>query len=214
VAACLAAPFAYEGWNAGYADQALAHFLLWISLAAAATLFTAAVRVDRITLLQGEQVAQAMARRDPLTGLGNRRAFDEALERVVSGVRAADRPLTLILADIPAFKAVNDRHGHLEGDRCLREVARAIAGTIRPADSAYRWGGDEFAVMLPSTNREQSRVVVERIAQAVARAVPLPGDRSITLRYGVAEIEDGMDADTFVSSADRRLQAARDPVAQ
>ena len=206
VAACLALPFAYDGWSDGYAAQAVAHFLLWASLSAAATIFTAAVRLDRLDLLHGEQVAHALARRDPLTGLGNRRAFDEALARVVSGVRRSDRPLTLILADIEGFKSVNDAHGHVEGDRCLRAVARAIAQTIRPSDSAYRWGGDEFAVLLPMTEADDAPVVIERIAAAVARDVPLPGGRTVRLRYGVCEIEDGMDAEAFVGAADRQLQ--------
>jgi diguanylate cyclase (GGDEF)-like protein len=157
-------------------------------------------------LLHGEQLASALARRDPLTGLGNRRAFDEAVARVVSGVRRADRPLTLILADIEGFKSVNDRHGHLEGDRCLRGVAQAVDASIRPSDSAYRWGGDEFAVLLPSTTRDQARVVVERIAGAVESRVSLPGGHTVRLHYGVSEIEDGMDAETLVAQADAGLK--------
>lgn len=214
VAACLALPFAYDGWSGDYAAETLAHYLLWTSLAVAAAMFTAAVRVDRMDLLQGEQLASALARRDPLTGLGNRRAFDEAVERVVAGGRRADRPLTLVIADIEGFKAVNDRHGHLEGDRCLRGVAQAIAGSIRPSDAAFRWGGDEFSLLLPSTARAQARVVVERIGRAVERGVPLPRAGSVRLRFGVAEIEEGMDAETLVGAADHDLQAARDPAPQ
>jgi diguanylate cyclase (GGDEF)-like protein len=210
VAACLALPFLYDGWDADYAAQALAHLLLWSSLAIAATMFTAAVRVDRMDLLQGEQFASALARRDPLTGLGNRRAFDEALDRVVSGGRRADRPLTLVIGDIEGFNAVNDLHGHLEGDRCLRAVAHAIAGSIRPSDAAFRWGGDEFSLLLPSTERAQAAVAVERIGAAIERDVKLSRGGTVRLRFGVAEIEDQMDAETLVEAADRDLQAARD----
>ena len=214
VVACMAAPLLYAEWDSSYAAEALAHVLLWFSLSVAATLFTAAVRVNRMDLLQGEQVAHALARRDPLTGLGNRRAFDEALGQVVAGGRSSDRPLTLIIADIEGFKRVNDAHGHLEGDRCLRGVARAVTGSIRPSDTAFRWGGDEFAVLLPATVREQARVVVDRIAGAVERDVPLPGGRSVRLRYGVAEIEDSMDAEALLAAADSDLQAARPAIAE
>ncbi|HVE68974.1 MAG TPA: diguanylate cyclase [Solirubrobacteraceae bacterium] len=214
VAGCLVLPFAYDGWSADYAAEALTHALLWFSLAVVATLFTAAVRVDRMHLLQGEQLASALARRDPLTGLGNRRAFDEALDLAVSGVRRADRPLTLVIADIEGFKGVNDRHGHLEGDRCLREVAQAIAVSIRPSDATFRWGGDEFALLLPSTDRTQAGVAVERIAGAVERGVLLPRAGTVRLRFGLAEIEAGMDADALVEAADTGLQSARDAVRQ
>jgi diguanylate cyclase (GGDEF)-like protein len=153
-------------------------------------------------------------RRDPLTGLGNRRAFDEALERVVAGARRADRPLSLVIGDIEGFKAVNDVHGHLEGDTCLRAVAEAIASSVRPSDDTFRWGGDEFAVLLPSTDREQALVVVERIANAVARQVPPIGGRSLALRYGVAEIQPEMDAQALMAAADMDLMAAKAAASQ
>jgi diguanylate cyclase (GGDEF)-like protein len=210
VGVCLALPLFYDGWNGEYAGEALAHYLMWSSLSAAAMLFTADVRVQRMDLLEGEQEASALARRDPLTGLGNRRAFDEALERVVAGARRADRPLSLVIADIEGFKSVNDVHGHLEGDRCLRGVAAAIAASVRPSDDTFRWGGDEFAVLLPSTDREQAGAVVDRIAQAVSQDVPPPGDAALRLRYGVAEIGPGMDAQALMAAADADLRAAKD----
>jgi diguanylate cyclase (GGDEF)-like protein len=214
VAVCLALPFAYDGWDSAYAAEALAHFLLWSSLAFAAVLFTAEVRVQRFELQSGEQEASALARRDPLTGLGNRRAFDEALERVVAGARRADRPLSLVIGDIERFKSVNDVHGHLEGDNCLRAVAQAIASSVRPSDDTFRWGGDEFAVLLPSTGREQALVVVDRIAEAVARHVAAIGGRKLALRYGVAEIQPEMDAQALMAAADMDLMAAKDAAAQ
>jgi len=210
VAAFLVLPFAYDGWSAEYAAQALAHVLLWTTLSVIAAIFAGEVRVQRMELLEGEQEASALARRDPLTGLGNRRAFDEALERVVAGARRADRPLSLVIADIERFKSVNDEHGHLEGDRCLRAVAGAIAASVRPSDDAFRWGGDEFAVLLPSTDHDQAHTVIERIAEAVEHDVTAPGDEPLRLRYGVAEIEVGMDAGALVAAADADLLEAKD----
>jgi diguanylate cyclase (GGDEF)-like protein len=209
VTAFLALPFVYDGWSGDYAAQALAHILLWTSLSAAAIAFTAQVRVARMELVEEEQEASTLARRDPLTGLGNRRAFDEALERVVAGARSIDRPLTLVIADIEDFKRVNDVHGHLAGDRCLREVAAAIARSVRPSDDAFRWGGDEFAVLLPGTDRERALAVVERIAAAVERDFGLPGDESLRLRYGVAEIAEGRDAAALFAEADEELRTAK-----
>ncbi|MDQ4041604.1 MAG: GGDEF domain-containing protein [Actinomycetota bacterium] len=209
VTACLALPFAYDGWSGDYAAQALAHILLWTTLSAAAIAFTAQVRVARMDLVEEEHEASTLARRDPLTGLGNRRAFDETLERVVSGARSIDRPLTLVIADIEDFKRVNDVHGHLAGDRCLREVAAAIARSVRPSDDVFRWGGDEFAVLLPATDRERALAVVDRIAAAVERDLALPGDEPLRLRYGVGEIVDGMDASALIAAADDELRAAK-----
>lgn len=210
VAMCLALPLMYDGWRSEYASEALAHYLLWMSLSAAAVIFTADVRVQRMELREGEQEASEMARRDPLTGLGNRRAFDETLARVVAGHRRVDRPLSLVVADIERFKAVNDLYGHLEGDRCLREVASAIAASVRPADDAFRWGGDEFAVVLPTTDRDQAELVVARIARAIERDVRPPGEDPLRLRYGIAEIEPGMDGEELMAMADVDLMAAKD----
>jgi diguanylate cyclase (GGDEF)-like protein len=207
--AAMAAPLAYDGWSGALAAQSVARLLLWSALAAVAVLFSATVRVERMALREEEERARDQARRDPLTGLGNRLAFDEALERVVQGARRSDRPLSLVIADIDGFKAVNDRHGHLEGDRCLREVARTMATTVRPTDACFRWGGDEFAVLLPSTAREQALAAVRRVAVAVAASVLLPGEEPLQLQFGVAEIADGMDAQDLVAAADLELMAAK-----
>jgi diguanylate cyclase (GGDEF)-like protein len=205
----LVAPLLYDGWEAELAGETLAQLLLWFSLALATMLFAATMKLERVDLLADEQEASQLARRDPLTGLGNRRAFDEALERVAAGARRTDRPLSLVIADIEAFKSVNDTYGHLEGDRCLREVAAVLAATVRPSDACYRWGGDEFAVILPSTDAEQAGAVVERVAQAVAERVAYRGAEPMQLRYGVAEIQPDMDAAELVAAADLALMAAR-----
>jgi diguanylate cyclase (GGDEF)-like protein len=209
VVAGLAAPLIYDGWNSMLAAESVSKVMLWFTLAFVALLFSATVRMQRVDLMAGEQEASALARRDPLTGLGNRRAFDEALKRIVIGARRSDRPFTLVLADIEGFKAVNDTHGHLEGDRCLREVAAVLARIVRPSDQCFRWGGDEFAVLLPSAGTRQADAVIERIADAVAEDVVPPGDEPVRLRYGVAEIAEGMSAQELVAAADLALMSAR-----
>jgi diguanylate cyclase (GGDEF)-like protein len=208
VAAACAAPLVYDGWDSEFAAEIAAELLLWFSLGLVAMLFSATVKLNRLTLMAGEQEASALARRDALTGLGNRRAFDEALERVVVGARRSDRPLTLVIADIDDFKSVNDTYGHLEGDRCLREVAAVIANTVRPSDACFRWGGDEFAVIMPSTDTAQAEAAVQRIAAAVPAEVAPPGEEPVSLRYGIAEIRPGMDGQDLVGAADLALMSA------
>ncbi len=84
---------------------------------------------------------------DPLTGLGNRRAFDEALAAATLRSSRTHTDLSVIVADLDSFKAINDAYGLPAGDRCLREVARAIDDAVRQPDSSFRWGGDEFVVV-------------------------------------------------------------------
>jgi diguanylate cyclase (GGDEF)-like protein len=209
VASALLLPLAYDGWNSELAAESLASLLLWFAMAFAALVFSATVRVKRLEMAADEQEASALARRDPLTGLGNRRAFDEALSRIVAGDRQADRHLTLLLADIEGFKSVNDTYGHLEGDRCLREVATALASTVRPGDRCFRWGGDEFALLLPGTDSSEADSVIDRISDAVATDVAAPGDSPMRLRFGAAEIDPEMAAEDLIAAADLALMSAR-----
>jgi diguanylate cyclase (GGDEF)-like protein len=207
--AALAAPLVYDGWNGDYAARALVELLLWCSLAAIALLFAATVRVNRMTLREGEEEASRLARRDQLTGLGNRRAFDESLGGMVDGGRRTDRPLSLVIADIEGFKAVNDLHGHLEGDRVLREVAGVVAAAVRAPDACFRWGGDEFAILLPSTDRDAAERVIERVQDNIGERVLLPGEGPLRLKYGLAEIMPEMGAADLIAAADLELMAAK-----
>jgi diguanylate cyclase (GGDEF)-like protein len=209
VAAGSAAPLLYDGWNSELAAVTVSRLLLWYSIGLVAMIFSASVKLDRLTLMAGEQEASALARRDALTGLGNRRAFDEALERVVVGARRSDRPLSLVIADIEGFKAINDNYGHLEGDRCLREVGTVLASTVRPSDSCFRWGGDEFALVLPSTDAEQATAVSRRVSKGLDAEVFAPGGQPLRLRYGIAEIRPGMTGEELVAAADLALLSAR-----
>src|SRR5262245_58241344 len=150
------------------------------------------------------EVAAKEGRTDALTGLCNRRAYEE--RRVVEAARSAryGRPLALCLFDLDGFKAVNDRYGHPAGDEVLQGVARVIDSS-RLTDDAFRIGGDEFAVLMPETSLDGGKIAARRLAQALAEANL--GDGTVTASYGVAATVG--DALSLHDAADRSLLAAK-----
>lgn len=112
-----------------------------------------------------------LARRDALTGVGNARAFFEALELELARMRRTTRPLTLAYVDLDRFKAVNDTLGHAGGDTLLREVATRLTASLRSVDLVARLGGDEFALLLPDTDSAAGGVALERCHEAVRAAI-------------------------------------------
>src|SRR5262249_48617861 len=110
-----------------------------------------------------------LARIDSLTELPNRRAFDRSLGRAWATSERTRSPLALLMIDIDLFKSVNDRHGHPAGDDVLRRIAAAIGRRVRRSDEAFRFGGEEFAVLAPGTSIEGALVLAERIRTSVAR---------------------------------------------
>jgi diguanylate cyclase (GGDEF)-like protein len=146
------------------------------------------------------------SRRDSLTGLPNRRAFEERLPVELSRATRYDRPLALCLLDLDGFKGVNDRLGHPAGDEVLRQVA-TILHDSRLADDCFRIGGDEFAILMPETTIEEALVAGERIAQAV-RTANL-GDGQLGASFGIAT-SSGLDGEALLARADTELLAAKD----
>ncbi len=162
------------------------------------------------------QTMEAMATTDALTGLKNRRVFQERLSELL---RRADRhggPVTLLLCDIDHFKRINDTYGHLIGDQVLRRVAQVVQAQVRTIDVAARYGGEEFVVVLDSTDQAGGRLLAERIRQEVQKLVlqSEKGAFSCTLSLGVATFPD--DAPTaaaeprlIIECADQALYAAK-----
>jgi diguanylate cyclase (GGDEF)-like protein/PAS domain S-box-containing protein len=171
----------------------------------------------RAALQRANEQLLAQSRTDALTGIANRRHFDEILEREIRRMgRIEDAPLSLILCDIDHFKLYNDRHGHIAGDECLRQVAQTITSAFRRAgDLVARYGGEEFAVIMPDTGRENAAIVAERLRKAVwERALPhhaSPIDQRITLSVGVATLPMGemLSPRRFVALADEALYTAK-----
>jgi diguanylate cyclase (GGDEF)-like protein len=112
-----------------------------------------------------------LATRDGLTGLANRRLFEESLQREVARSHRRKAPLALVVLDVDHFKHVNDTVGHQAGDAVLREVARAMVGNTKASDLPARYGGDEFVVLLPDCTGDDALAVAERLRAAVARDV-------------------------------------------
>lgn len=153
----------------------------------------------------------AESRTDPLTGLPNRRAFDEELTRRLALWERKGAAFCLAMVDIDRFKKINDLHGHPAGDHVLERVAELLQTTFREMDIVARIGGEEFAVILPSTNPRDARCSVERVRKTVADT-PFPREGltlHVTISLGVAMVDAGDDAVSLIKRADEALYAAK-----
>jgi diguanylate cyclase (GGDEF)-like protein len=161
----------------------------------------------------------AMARTDGLTGLANRRTFDEALAAEARRASRQGLSLSLILVDVDRFKLYNDTLGHMAGDECLRLVARALAGTVgRSGDVVARYGGEEFVLLLPATDAAAAALLGEKARKAVeALAIPHGENQpsgTVTISVGIATGPSGLgereiDPVWLVETADAALYQAK-----
>jgi diguanylate cyclase (GGDEF)-like protein len=144
---------------------------------------------------------------DPLTGLHNRRLFAETFEKELNRSRRYGQPLGLVTLDLHRFKEVNDRHGHPRGDDVLRAAAATLKKALRTSDSAFRIGGDEFALLLPQTDSPQALALCRRVQTVFAEFLqPLQLDVTVGMDHGVAIFpQDAEQADQLIRIADERL---------
>lgn len=161
-------------------------------------------------LVEAERDQRRMAHQDPLTGLANRRAFDEALGAALSAGHAAGTRFTLLLADVDAFKQINDRFGHTTGDRVLRELAAHASAGVRSGDCLARIGGDELALVAPGAGRDAALRLADALCAAARRIAPAPGAEpvSITVSHAVYPL-DGCDRATLMRALDDELHAGK-----
>lgn len=129
-----------------------------------------------------------LAERDELTGLNNRRPFERSLELEWERAARYGRPLSLLFIELDDFGLINKHYGHLMGDEALRAICKQLRQAIRTTDLLARWGGDEFVLILPETDRVQAQMLAERIGRAAAQRPVCDGDGSVTvtLSTGVA----------------------------
>jgi diguanylate cyclase (GGDEF)-like protein len=174
--------------------------------------------VETLRDMTDEKTAQIaleqLARRDALTGLANRRCFDDTLQAEWARAQRQKQPLSLLMVDVDNFKQYNDAHGHQGGDECLRRIAAAVASEMRTNDLVARYGGEEFAVILPNQSLRGAAVVAERIRRRVERlcvAHPQAPARQVTVSIGAATAlpTAEMEAAELVGIADAALYRAK-----
>ena len=155
---------------------------------------------------------ELLSRTDPLTGLLNRRAFDEIAENELSRFKRNQEVYSLLMVDIDHFKLINDKYGHPSGDDVLKSIASTFTSNVRSHDKIARIGGEEFCVFLPCTNKQEAYEVAEKLRVIISNtSVPLSkGDISFTISIGVSEVENtDSDHTAIMERADENLYKAK-----
>ena len=165
------------------------------------------VRQQQIEKIQAERLAE----HDLLTGLLNRRGFNQQAATLWSTCTRNQRPLSLIMLDLDHFKLINDQHGHLIGDQVLQASAQLLSNACRAGDILGRWGGEEFLFLLPDTDLEQARLFAERLRQAIAAHHLSHGTEQIrfTASFGVAQRNRHLHLEELIDEVDVQLYAAK-----
>jgi diguanylate cyclase (GGDEF)-like protein len=155
--------------------------------------------------------ALAAAFRDPLTGAGNRVALDKTLAREVELSKRHDQPLSVLMLDLDHFKQVNDEFGHSMGDKVLKEAVKAITGCIRQTDMCFRYGGEEFLIMLSNADQSGALRIAERVRMGIGQ-LTFAGAKhlQVTSSIGCATLTAADDTEELVTRADTALYVAKD----
>jgi diguanylate cyclase (GGDEF)-like protein len=181
-------------------------WLLVVVVVAGLTVASHAIRTQVDGLVRR---LEETARTDTLTSMPNRRAFDERLALELERTARTGDPLSLLIGDIDRFKALNDRFGHAAGDAALASIGRVLISECRAIDTPARIGGEEFAVLLPSTDATAALTTANRLREAISRITDR-NDERLTISFGVAvHPADGATADDLIAAADHALYAAK-----
>lgn len=159
------------------------------------------------------QKLKTLADTDALTKLFNSRKFYEQLDKEIERFHRYKHPLSLIMLDIDFFKQFNDNYGHVEGDQALMRVGSVIKHSLRTMDTAYRYGGEEFAVLLPETKADEAEIVSQRINEKLSHEHFVPNNNEvvkITVSMGVTEYNSPESSKSFVERADKALYTSKE----
>ena len=164
-----------------------------------------------LTLKESHDNALELSRYDFLTQLLNRRYLYERLEQELQRLQRRNTPLAVVLIDLDRFKAINDTYGHIAGDHVLRAVSATLKESLRTADVAGRYGGEEFVLILTDTDVKGAMILAERVRETVSELiVPLANEEiHLTASFGVAQGQDGDSPDSLLQRADKALSEAK-----
>ncbi len=203
------APLAYDGFDQEvFARRLVEICVVWV-ITFCSLIWAQRLREIRRELRRDRDQADELARIDALTGLGNRRAFDEALKVELAVVDRSGSELSALIGDLDGFKPINDRFGHHAGDEALRVVAHTIRETVRRPDACFRWGGDEFAILLPGADADEAAEVAARVSATIAARCASPDGTPLSLPFGAATLRSGMTPEALVAEADAALLARK-----
>jgi diguanylate cyclase (GGDEF)-like protein len=206
VCALVACSAAY-GWLVSREASPVTGLLWWTSSTIVLSSAAATVVVLRRELTAALTVLARLAECDPLTGLPNRRSFDERLARELERCAAASETCSILMCDLDHFKAINDAHGHAVGDEVLKRVAADLVSGVRAFDTVARVGGEEIAVLLVGCDRKTATAIAERLRRHVARTMPTAP--LVAISIGVADSGLSDEPTELLAHADRALYAAK-----
>ena len=181
-------------------------------ISAIAGAFYGRTRQSVAALRQGEQKFRELSITDDLTRLYNSRHFFYQIKKEIERTNRYEHPLSLLILDIDNFKKYNDAFGHIAGDEVLAKAGEILRDSLRKTDTAYRYGGEEFAILLPETKEEEALHFAERIRQAFESqdlTIPENQNLSVTVSIGVAQYEIGEEINTLIKRADKNMYAAK-----
>ncbi len=165
--------------------------------------------LNRITLEEQYKMLETESTTDPLTGLYNRRYLKEELLKELARSERTGRPFCTVLIDVDHFKDVNDSHGHITGDEVLRELSSLLRNSVRLSDKVFRFGGEEFVLILPETRGEEALVLGERIREKVSAFSFSIIKKKLTISMGLSESHKDLSPDILLQRADKRLYQAK-----
>lgn len=189
-------------------------FGLPASLALSSLVLTLGLGLSTMQARHERDRARDEAQRDPLTGLPNRRTLMASIAEALIEARHTRTPLSLLFLDLDHFKAINDRHGHLTGDVCLRVMAERAQSELRPGDTLARWGDEEFVVLLPGTALDEASAIGERIRHRVECDPFVADDKSVAVTVslgicGSTQAGIAVSPEQLIEQADSALYCAK-----